>query len=133
MLNKLIQNTDVLGAGASTLCLIHCAATPFVFVAKACTATCCADTPLWWQSVDYFFIVVSFVAIYFTTKNTTVNWVKIALWSGWTLLLFAVINETLQVILLSELFIYVPAIAIVLLHIYNLKYCKCADNTCCTN
>ncbi|EDP70178.1 hypothetical protein FBALC1_11612 [Flavobacteriales bacterium ALC-1] len=133
MLNRLTLNTDILGAGASTLCLIHCAATPFLFVAKACSVTCCSDTPAWWQTVDYFFIVVSFTAIYFTTKHATKNWLRLALWSSWTLLLFAIVNETFQVILLSELFIYVPAIAIVVLHLYNLKYCKCADDTCCTN
>jgi len=35
---------DLFGALVSSLCLIHCAATPFLFIAKVCSATCCSDT-----------------------------------------------------------------------------------------
>jgi len=32
---------------------------------------------------------------------------------------------------LGELVVYIPAIALVGLHLYNRKYCKCEDDTCC--
>ena len=35
---------DYIGAVASALCLLHCIATPFLFVAKACSAACCIDS-----------------------------------------------------------------------------------------
>jgi|GEM_PF-3179353 len=56
-MNKTIRilNADFIGAMSSGLCLMHCLATPFLFIAKACTATCCADTPSWWQLIDYLF------------------------------------------------------------------------------
>ncbi len=122
---------DTIGIVASVLCMIHCIATPFLFIAKACTAACCADAPVWWQTIDYIFIVISFVAIFFATKNTTKKWISIALWSSWTLLLLSILNERLQTGLLPELFIYLPALAIVGLHFYNLKYCRCSTETCC--
>lgn len=122
---------DTIGAISGSLCLIHCMGTPFLFMAKASSAACCTDTPIWWQFIDYFFIVVSFIAIYFTTKTTTKTWLQIALWGSWMLLLLAILNETFEITLQSEAFIYIPALAIIGLHFYNLKYCKCSGNDCC--
>lgn len=125
-------SSDLLGVTAGGLCLIHCAVTPILFVAKACTAatSCCHDAPVWWQGMDYFFIIVSFFAIYFTTKNTVKEWVKIALWMNWALLLFAILNVTFNTGLLPESFLYTPALAIVGLHFYNLKYSICSTSYC---
>ena len=124
-------NPDTLGIVASTLCLIHCIATPFLFLAKACSTTCCADAPIWWQVVDYMFIVVSFAAIYFATKNSSKKWVKVALWSTWVVLLFTIVSETIGASLLPTQFVYIPALSIVILHLYNQKYCKCTEDGCC--
>ena len=45
--------SDTIGALASGLCMVHCLATPFFFIASACSASCCSNTPLWWQWMDY--------------------------------------------------------------------------------
>lgn len=124
------QRADTIGIIASSLCLVHCVATPFLFIAKACAATCCSNTPSWWRSIDYFFLVVSYVAIYYATKNSTKNWVKIALWVTWIVLLFTIFNESVTIITLPEMFIYYPALGIVLLHLYNRKYCTCKEDKC---
>ena len=128
-----IVNPDIIGVTASTLCFIHCVATPFIFVAKACSSTCCTEAPLWWKAVDFLFLAISFIAIYYTTKTSTKNWVKYALWVTWTLLLFVILNESLRIIVLPQEFIYFPAFSLIALHFYNLKYCNCAENKCCTN
>lgn len=127
-----IANPDFIGAVASVLCLIHCIATPFLFIAKACSVTCCSAAPFWWQAIDYLFLVISFVAIYYATKNASKKWVRIVLWSSWTLLLFTILNETLKTGLLPKSFVYFPALLIVVFHFYNLKYCKSSDKECCT-
>lgn len=129
---------DIIGASASGLCLIHCIATPFIFVAKACTATasCCSEAPLWWRAVDYLFIVVSFMAIYYSTKNSSKKWVVNAMWVSWALLVLVVIGESF----LGESFLggsiptlimYLPAFSIIGLHFYNMRYCKCSTDSCC--
>ena len=64
---------DSIGIIASTLCAIHCIATPFIFIVKACTATCCSDAPSWWLMIDYLFLIISFLAIFFISKNLTIN------------------------------------------------------------
>ena len=122
---------DSIGVISSSLCLIHCIATPFLFIAKACSDSCCAETPIWWRTIDYAFLIISFIAIHFATKNSNKKWVKLALWFAWGLMLFTILAEVLEPNLLPEKFIYIPALSIVALHLYNRKYCKCAGSSCC--
>lgn|GEM_PF-299236 len=122
---------DLFGALASSLCLVHCAITPFLFIATACSSNSCTDSPIWWQAIDYIFIIISFGAIYFATKKSTKTWVQTAMWSSWLLLLFTLLSKTFELGLFPKTFIYVPAIVIVGLHFYNLKYCQCSEKECC--
>ena len=122
---------DRIGIIASSLCMIHCIITPFIFVAKACTEICCAETPLWWQIIDYLFLIISFTAIYFITKNNKSIWFKILFWLPWVVLFLTLLNHTFVLIQIPKNFIYIPALSIVVLHLYNLKYCKCQDENCC--
>ena len=122
---------DNVGIIASSLCMIHCIGTPFLFIAKACSATCCSEAPLWWQIIDYLFLAISFVAIYFVTKKTISTWLKIAFWGSWFILLLTILNHTFPTFETPKNFIYIPAFAVVILHFYNLKFCKCADDSCC--
>ena len=123
---------DYLGAVASFLCMIHCLATPIVFVAKACSLTCCAETPVWWKMIDYVFLIVSFLAIFFATKETSKTWMKAALWSTWSMLLVTIVNESLVWVSVPEHIVYLPAILLLVLHLYNQRYCKCEGTNCCT-
>lgn len=129
--NKPIINTDLIGAFASSLCMIHCIATPFLFIAQTCSATCCDAAPTWWRWLDYVFLAVSFIAVWQTSKTSSKNWVKYALWLSWTLLLSTILIEKLALLHLPEGTIYLPALALVGLHFYNLKYCQCAEDKCC--
>ena len=130
-MNKIILPLDSIGIIASTLCLIHCIATPFLFIAKACSTACCADTPLWWQTIDYLFLIISFLAIYFISKNLTIQWLKISLWISWFVLLMTILNHSYNFVYLPQNFIYIPSSIIIILHFYNLKYCNCTKKGCC--
>ena len=123
---------DSIGIIASTLCTIHCIVTPFIFIAKACTATCCSDAPSWWLMIDYLFLIISFLAIFFISKNLTIKWLKNAFWISWIVLLFTIANHSINIIYLHKNFIYIPSILIVILHFYNLQFCKCQNETCCS-
>ena len=112
---------DLIGAMASLLCLVHCMITPFIFVISACTKTCCSETPGWWKSVDHFFLVISFMDIYKSKKRTNKKWIQIGLWSSWVTLLFLILNESFEWVLINQTFIYLPALTLIILHLYNQK------------
>ena len=131
-MNKITISYDSVGIIASTLCAIHCIATPFLFIAKACTATCCSEAPSWWLMIDYIFLAVSFFAIYFINKNLTIKWLKFSFWITWVVLLFTIANHTTNLLPIPKNFIYIPSSLIIILHFYNLKFCKCQNEDCCT-
>lgn len=127
------QKSDNIGAIASTLCLIHCIATPLIFIVQSCSLTCCSESPVWWSSLDYFFLIISFFSVQHSTRNTSKNWIKPALWISFLCLFIVVVNEKIDLFYISDNILYVPAISLITLHLYNRKYCKCDSNTCCLN
>ena len=131
-MNKIFLPFDSIGIIASTLCTIHCIVTPFIFIAKACTATCCSDAPSWWLMIDYIFLIISFLAIFFISKNLTIKWLQTAFWVSWSLLLFSISNHSIEIVQLHKNFIYIPSGAIIILHFYNMQFCKCQNETCCS-
>ena len=125
------QKSDTLGVLSSSLCLIHCLLTPVLFVVQS---SCCqAETPLWWKGIDYVFLIVSFFAVYKSANETSKNWMKYALHACWTILAFVILNERFGLVNLPESSIYFPSLGLVFLHIYNNKYCKCSNDTCCSS
>ena len=85
----------------------------------------CGSSPSWWKNLDYIFLTISFFAVNSSSKKTSKEFMKTALWFNWTVLFLLIINEKLALTSLPETFIYVTAISLAVLHIYNLKYCQC--------
>ena len=132
LINTINNKSDFFGVIASSLCLIHCLATPLIFVVQACTKSCCAAGPWWWGLIDYFFLVVSLIAIYYSARSTTLKWMPLALYLSWGLLAFLILHERFPYFDIPHLMIYLPAFGLVFLHLYNRKYCKCEEEKCCT-
>ena len=130
---KLILNkSDNIGVLASTLCMLHCFATPLLFIAQTSSAS--SDTmPIWWKWIDYFFLTISFFAIYRSTQITSKNFMKSALWINWIILLLVILNEKAGLVHLPEVFTYAVASSLVILHLYNQKYCQCKNDKCYTH
>lgn len=123
---------DRLGVIASTLCLIHCLATPFIFVAQSCAISCCASAPSWWVYFDYLFLTISFFAIRRSAQMTKYKSMKYALLISWSVLFVLIVNESIGMFVLNKNLVYIMAIVLSLLHIYNLNFCKCNEQSCCT-
>ena len=119
------QKSDNIGAIASTLCLIHCIATPTLFIAQSCSITCCNGSPVWYSSLDYFFLIISLFSVHQSTQNTSKNWIKTSLWLSFLSLTTIIVNEKNAWFYLDEKLIYVPTIALIVLHLYNKKYGQC--------
>ncbi len=121
------DKADLIGAFASGLCLVHCIATPLLFIAQSCSAVCCSTSPEWWKWVDYLFLIISFAAVYRSSQTTSKRWIGRALWTSWALMFIVILNERLTVIALPNFALYIPALALISLHFYNQKYCRCND------
>ena len=126
-----LERSDTIGALSSFLCMIHCLATPFFFVATACSASCCSAAPSWWQWLDYFFLLVSFVAVRHSTVSTNSKLVEFGLWISWVCLLVFVLNAKFLWFYTSQNTKFIPAFSLIGLHLYNLKYCQCKTKECC--
>lgn len=132
-MNLSLKKSDAIGALASGLCMIHCFATPFIFIVQSCSVSCCDAAPSWWKWIDYFFLAISFLAVYQTTKTTNKRWIKPALWMSWIALFLTIVNERLGWVALPEVVTYIAAMALVVLHLYNLRYCQCKEDGCCVH
>lgn len=133
------RRSDMLGAFASGLCLIHCIATPFIFLAHAGVSAHGHEhghahaSPLWWGFIDIIFLVISFGAVFWSSRNTSKKWMPYFMIASWLGLAVVILNEKLGMVLIPEEAIYLPALSLVGLHLYNRRYCQCADEECCEN
>ncbi|MEM8891060.1 MAG: MerC domain-containing protein [Bacteroidota bacterium] len=130
---KLNNQSDNWGAIASALCLAHCLLTPFLFIAHAHAHV--EDHheagPMWWGMIDYLFLVISFFAVNHSAKKTTLKWMPYALYISWALLAGYIVSEKYHLVHLAHEWVFLPALSLVFLHLYNRRYCECEDEDCC--
>ncbi|PQB04672.1 MerC domain-containing protein [Aureitalea marina] len=131
-IQQLDTKSDLVGAFASGLCMLHCLATPFLFtLPTAGHGEHAHPDNFWWGILDILFLVISAFAVYHSAKNTSKSWVKYAMTICWLGLAAIILNEKLSVVHIAEFAIYIPALALVTLHLYNQKYCQCQEENCC--
>jgi len=131
MLSQLTSKSDLVGSIASGLCVIHCMATPFLFVAQSQIADSCAHvSPMWWSAIDFVFIVITFFAVRHSGQHSSKPWMASVLYTAWVVLSLLVINEKIGLVHLSSIFKYCAAFTLITLHLYNLKYCQCHEDEC---
>ena len=117
--SKTYNLTDITGIINSSICIIHCLATPILISLGAYFL----ESPIF----AYAFIAIALVTIISAVKKTTSVKIKIALWIG-----FAGLSTSL---LLEEMWIgfeytgYLFSALLVTAHILNIRYCKkCNEN-----
>ena len=129
----IIKNADQIGAVSSGLCMLHCFATPFLFLSQSSLIFISVDFTLPWFIINYIFLFISFIAIYYSVKNSSNRFIRIFLYLSWAVLSGLIINESLGILSIPETATYLSASSLICLHIYNLKYCRCDDENCCTS
>ncbi len=129
----IIKNSDQIGALSSALCMLHCLATPFLFLSQSSLIFISVDFTLPWFIINYIFLFISFIAIYYSVKNSSNRFIRIFLYLFWAVLSGLIINESLGILSIPETATYLSASSLICLHIYNLKYCRCDDENCCTS
>jgi hypothetical protein len=57
---------------------------------------------------------------------------KPTLWTAWTALFSSILLEQSDLINFSGNFKYTAALSLIGFHLYNLKYCQCKSDKCCS-
>lgn len=116
--------SDLLGITASGLCTVHCLVAPLFFASK----------PLfdhhgghahgtgWWASLDFIFLLLSMLAVYYSSKHTGHQSIKRWLWIAWFVFASGLLMEKFH-IHVATWFLYSGSIALVLIHLLNYRYC----------
>ena len=107
------NKSDLFGVFASSLCMVHCLATPLIFVVQASTVRCSEIGPWWWRTIDYLFLLISIAAIYHSVKTTSFNWMPKAMYASWGILAFLIVNEGLYLLPIPHLLVYMPALSLI--------------------
>ena len=128
-----LLKSDALGIFASTLCMIHCLATPFLFIVQSCSSSCCESAPYWWKAFDFGFLVFSFFGVIRSVKTSSNKLVKNLLWILMITLFLIILNEIIQLLFLPEFMKYIVASSLIFVHLYNSNYCQCKNKGFCLN
>ena len=96
----------------------------FLRILQHVLKSCCSAAPGWWLTIDYIFLVISFVAVLYSTKSSTYNFVKIGLWLSWFGLLAFILNISYGFIDVSDNVKFIPAFSLIGFHLYNTRFCN---------
>jgi hypothetical protein len=90
-----------------------------------------STAPGWWQPLNFVFLLLSFLAINRSIKNSSNQLIKVLFFIFWSILAFLLISEEFEILHLPEVITYATGFSLAFLHIYNKKYCQCEDEECC--
>ena len=69
------KNSDLIGIGSSVLCIVHCLLLPVLILAGSLAG----DTHRWaW--LDYLFILLATLAVFYSTRQLKSAWLRRGLW-----------------------------------------------------
>ncbi|MEO1258341.1 MAG: MerC domain-containing protein [Bacteroidota bacterium] len=123
---KNLEYSDWLGVAASGLCAIHCALTPLLFAAKPILEGTMGEHVhghFLWAAMDYIFLVLSFLAVWYSARHTTHATLKWVLWAAWAAFALGLLSESLE-LPLGSWFMYAGSITLVIAHIKNYHHCQ---------
>lgn len=121
-----LSYSDVLGVAASGLCAIHCALTPVFFATRPILENTIGKHSHgsgFWALLDYLFLVLSLVSVWYSARYTTHTAIKSVLWGAWVVFAMGLLSETFH-FPYGKWFMYIGSITLVVAHVHNHQYCK---------
>ncbi len=120
--------SDLLGVSASGLCAIHCAIAPLLFASKPLLESTLGEHghshgPGFWALLDYLFLLLSLVAVWYSAKHTSHKKIKAVLWIAWVVFSLGLLSESFH-FERGKWFMYMGSIVLVVAHTYNHRYHK---------
>ncbi|MBB5284311.1 hypothetical protein HNQ92_002454 [Rhabdobacter roseus] len=107
--------SDLLGIASASLCVVHCLLTPILLVLAASSAG-------WWHEVSYVFLLISYYALYETSRHCTNRRILLLIGSSLLVLTASVLLED-YFEWLHEVS-YLASLGLITGHILNIRYCK---------
>ncbi|MEM1218368.1 MAG: MerC domain-containing protein [Bacteroidota bacterium] len=127
-----VGSFDIFGASVSALCAIHCTLTPLFFAAKPLLDTAEHHHHHHggglWGSLDYIFLVLSVVAVWYSSRQTSHKTYKWMLWAAWGLFAAGLLLESLDLWYIKGL-MYLGSAALVVIHLQNYRHCQHVDKS----
>lgn len=118
--------SDLLGAAASGLCAIHCTLTPIFFAAKPVLDSTLGEYAHgggFWAALDYVFLVLSLLAVWYSARHTSHKTIKWVLWVAWGVFAIGLLSEPLD-FTHGKWLMYAGSITLVVAHLQNYRYCQ---------
>jgi hypothetical protein len=112
------RKADYVGITGSILCIIHCLVTPVLLM----TSSLVADSALriGYLSLDYVFIGVNIVAVYFATRHFTLPLIRTGLWFFLASFSMSMLLEDVSPTF--EYLGYASSLGLVAMHLLNIRY-----------
>lgn len=123
---KKLNYSDWLGAAASSICAIHCTLLPLFFVAHPILGNTVRDYPssqLILGMLDYVFLILSLLAVWYSARHTSHTTLKWVLWTGWVMFAFGLFSEPFE-LSFGKWLMYAGSATLVVAHIKNYRYCQ---------
>jgi len=111
------RKADYIGITGSVLCIIHCMITPILLMSSALLQD--EHVRFGYLSLDYIFIGINIVAVYFATRHYALPVIKKALWGFLALFSIAILLEDVNPIF--EYVGYLASIGLVTTHLFNIR------------
>lgn len=119
------NKADYVGILGSLLCIVHCIAMPVLALGSAFGHD--HHLHIGFLSLDYLFILVNAVAVYFATRNHRSVFVNVLLWSALVLFAVSLVFEERNVAF--RWLGYVGSALLITGHLINLYICQIAPQT----
>lgn len=125
--------SDIFGAAISGLCAIHCTLTPLLFATRPLlesTLGAHSHHSGWWATLDYVFLTLSLLAVWYSSRHGSPVNIKWILWLGWVVFAAGLISEHLH-FPRGIWLMYAGSIALITAHLYSYRYrLNCTDEKC---
>ncbi|UFH53904.1 MerC domain-containing protein [Spirosoma sp. KNUC1025] len=113
----LSRKADYIGITGSILCIIHCLITPVLLMTSAVFQD--EQLRIGYLSLDYVFIGVNIIAVYFATRHYAPAIIKKSLWGFLGLFTIALLLE--DVAPAFEYLAYLASAGLVITHLINIR------------
>lgn len=122
-MDKKTYISDRVGIAASAVCMVHCLIFPLMVLLRVPLSEWLHE---FWHTLDYVFLAVSFLAVYFSSKSTPKFWMKYFLWTSFFALGASVTLKHHETVF--EALAVGSALLLITAHLINIRQLSCRIN-----